>query len=192
MLLSTWRELALMSDEELRGVDIAFVNLACAAGLPGAPDETRLTKCIERLNYFARAVDVYTKQCLPEFLANPGNYRDSEAYFRMLALVTLVSKHHGVRYNSAKIPQDVPLDTTDSFIHGALFGDGGTCASLPVVFTAVGRRLGYPLKLVSTRSGDIGHLFARWDRRKWRTVKRGRESDGIGLPPRRLLSDRQV
>jgi hypothetical protein len=51
------------------------------------------------------------------------------------------------------------LDTGDVFIHGALLGDGGTCASLPVVYAAVGRRLGYPIRLVSTRR----HLFARWD-----------------------------
>ena len=30
---------------------------------------------------------------------------------------------------------------------------------MPVMYVAVGRRLGYPLKLVQTR----GHLFARWD-----------------------------
>jgi hypothetical protein len=38
-------------------------------------------------------------------------------------------------------------------------GAGGTCASMPVMYVSVGRRLGYPLKLVQTR----GHLFARWD-----------------------------
>ena len=35
----------------------------------------------------------------------------------------------------------------------------GTCSSLPVLYVAVGRRLGYPLKLVSTKE----HLFARWE-----------------------------
>jgi hypothetical protein len=35
---------------------------------------------------------------------------------------------------------------------------GGTCTSMPVMYVAVGRRLGYPLKLVTTDS----HLFLRW------------------------------
>ena len=35
----------------------------------------------------------------------------------------------------------------------------GTCSSLPVLQVAVGRRLGYPLKLVATK----GHLFVRWE-----------------------------
>ena len=30
---------------------------------------------------------------------------------------------------------------------------------MPVLYVAVGRRLGYPLKLATTK----GHLFARWD-----------------------------
>jgi hypothetical protein len=35
----------------------------------------------------------------------------------------------------------------------------GTCSSMPVLFAAVGRRLGCPLKLVTTK----GHLFVRWE-----------------------------
>jgi hypothetical protein len=42
-----------------------------------------------------------------------------------------------------------------------LLGDErqGTCSSMPVLYVAVGRRLGYPLKLVTTK----GHLFIRWE-----------------------------
>ena len=32
-----------------------------------------------------------------------------------------------------------------------------------MVYAAVGRRLGYPIKLVATRGKTSGHLFARWD-----------------------------
>jgi hypothetical protein len=35
----------------------------------------------------------------------------------------------------------------------------GTCSSMPVLYIAIGRRLGYPLKLVTTKS----HLFIRWE-----------------------------
>jgi hypothetical protein len=54
------------------------------------------------------------------------------------------------------------IDFTDSrqhFIHGILEGFGGTCATLPVLYAAVGRRLGYPLKLASA----VEHRFCRWD-----------------------------
>ena len=36
-------------------------------------------------------------------------------------------------------------------------------ASLPVLYTAVGRHLGYPLKLVSSWGPKANHLFCRWD-----------------------------
>ena len=45
------------------------------------------------------------------------------------------------------------------FIHGILDGVGGTCTSLPVLYAAVGRRLGYPIKLVAA----MAHMFCRWD-----------------------------
>jgi hypothetical protein len=36
----------------------------------------------------------------------------------------------------------------------------GTCSSMPVLYVAIGRRLGYPLKLATTKS----HVFIRWER----------------------------
>lgn len=56
-------------------------------------------------------------------------------------------------------PDAPPTDSRDDFIHGIIEGRGGTCASLPVLYVALGRRLGYPLKLVAAAR----HLFARWD-----------------------------
>src|ERR1035437_4588273 len=35
----------------------------------------------------------------------------------------------------------------------------GTCSSMPVLYLAIGRRLGYPLKRVTTKA----HLFVRWE-----------------------------
>ena len=58
-------------------------------------------------------------------------------------------------------------DSRVAFLHGMIPAKrklidqtpGGTCTSMPVMYVAVGRRLGYPLKLVTTNS----HIFARWD-----------------------------
>ena len=35
----------------------------------------------------------------------------------------------------------------------------GTCSSMPVLYVAIGRRLGYPLKLATTKA----HVFLRWE-----------------------------
>jgi hypothetical protein len=157
-----WKDLVRLPEGELARQDIAAVNLACAAGLPGS-EQIDVRACLHRLEEWARQVRRYTEACLPDFHRRPAAFNNSEAYFRILCLVTALQRDLGLRYNPAKIPDHAPLDTADVFIHGALFGDGGTCGSMAVVYTAVGRRLGYPLKLVKARRGEYGHLFPRWD-----------------------------
>jgi len=56
-------------------------------------------------------------------------------------------------------------NSRDLFIHGMTSGEQqGTCASMPVLYVAIGRRLGYPLKLVECKD----HLFVRWEDAKER------------------------
>lgn len=157
-----WKQLVLESDEQLATRDIAEVNLACTAGLPDA-GEIDVDRCRERLDYYSRRVQSYTESQMKQFHRKRWDYNNSEGYFRILCMITVLQRDLGVRYNPAKIDDDVPLDTADCFIHGVLFGAGGSCGSLAVVYTAVGRRLGYPLKLVHARRGPYGHLFPRWD-----------------------------
>jgi hypothetical protein len=53
-------------------------------------------------------------------------------------------------------------DSRDLFLHGLLGKRRtGTCSSMPVLYVALARRLGYPVNLVTTK----GHLFARWEGR---------------------------
>jgi hypothetical protein len=94
-------------------------------------------------------------------------YHHSEAYLRAEMLVQVLCEDLGVKYDlTAKDNFDFN-DSRVAFIHGMIpmpgqkFDDtpGGTCASMPVLYVAVGRRLGYPLKLVTTH----GHVFVRWD-----------------------------
>jgi hypothetical protein len=153
-----WKQLVNETDACLSARDNAEVNLACAEGLPGS-ELIKHDECIDRLNHYARSTAHYTERRMPEFRKRPEVYAGSEAIFRIVCMITLLQREFGIRNNPAKRPTDARLDAADVFIHGALVGDGGTCASLPVVYTAVGRRLGYPLKLVACRS----HRFARWD-----------------------------
>jgi hypothetical protein len=152
-----WKQLVNLSDEQLAGYDIAAANLACAAGLPGN-EGIDAAACLARLDQWAEQVHDYTEAWLTHFHDDPSVYDHSERLFRIVCLVRRLKKA-GLRYNPAKIPAEAVFGPADSFIYEAVFGAGGTCASLPVVYTAVGRRLGYPLKLVETRQ----HLFFRWD-----------------------------
>ena len=93
-------------------------------------------------------------------IARPSEFDDSLAKFRMMALVTVLQRDLGVRYDPAC--QEGPycaLDPRTLFIHGLLDGQGGTCVTMPVLYIAIGRRLGYPLHLVHARE----HFFVRWE-----------------------------
>jgi hypothetical protein len=74
---------------------------------------------------------------------------------------TNFSAAHTLRYDETKkhLGPDDPYDLNDGFVHAAIHGPGGTCGTLPIILASVGRRLGYPIRLVSAKA----HLFARWD-----------------------------
>jgi hypothetical protein len=159
--LPDWRELVRLPEGELAKLDVAVVNLACAVGLPGW-EGIDAAGCLRCLDDWAVGVRESTRRSLEsDFRRQPAKYHHSEVVYRMLSLVCDLQTYCGVRYNPAKIDArpDEPFGITERFIHGAIQGPGGTCASMPVVFTAVGRRLGYPMRLVHTKN----HVFCRWE-----------------------------
>jgi hypothetical protein len=150
--------------ERLQGSEIAEANLICAAGLPGS-EELDIDFCLTTLDRWAAFVAKFTQALLPHFESSPHEYENSRAYFLVLAMITALQKHVGIRYDPDLIPKNgefATWDGTDSrrvFLHGIIQGNGGTCATMPVLYAAVGRRLGYPIRIVPCK----GHLFARWD-----------------------------
>jgi hypothetical protein len=147
------------SDDKLQTCDVAEVNLQAAVGLPGT-ERLDVGACRRRLDEWAEQVRHATLQWWPKFVAAPDQFDASAARFRMIAMITVLQRDLGVRYDPTVITG--PYDARDArrcFIHGPLFGHGGTCSSLPVLYLAVGRRLDYPLRLVAARD----HLFVRWD-----------------------------
>ena len=147
---------------------LAIINLRSARGLPGS-ENLDIEKCIVTLNEWAAHIKKVTDSQMHQFREHPERFDNSEAYFRMLALKTVLFQDLKVHYNPELIanPKDTDLtdfsyakDSKDMFLHGLLTGKKvGTCASLPVLVTVLGRMLGYPLKLVPAKT----HLFVRWE-----------------------------
>jgi hypothetical protein len=158
--MQLWEKLVQLPDHLLAMVDPIEINLACAEGLPGAEGISRPELC-GIVDNWAERVARETARHRICFERDPGNYENSFAYFRMLLLITVLQRDIGVRYNPALIDcTDWPdHDSRVYFVHGVLEGSGACCANLPPVFAAVGRRLGYPLRLITTK----GHMFIRWD-----------------------------
>lgn len=158
----------LFSDTNHTDYDLAAANLMAAIGLKGAED-LDVGHALNWLDSAAKEVHIETLRHSYQFRDQPDDFDNSPAYFCMLAMVTVLRHQFGVRYNPMRIrdakfqdPNCFAPDFSDSrdlFIHGMIGGPGGTCASMPVLYVAVGRRLGYPLRLVQAK----GHLFVRWD-----------------------------
>lgn len=156
-----WKQLARLSDHDLAMQDIAEVNLACAVGLPGT-DRMDVAGCLQTVDDWARLVQRETDRLYPQFRRRPEAFSNSTAYFRVLAMVTVLQRDLGAMYDPATNElEDAEFFKRPEllFVYGPLGGPYGTCCSLPPLYVAVGRRLGYPLRLVST----FQHLFARWD-----------------------------
>lgn len=161
VLMKDWRRYACLPAEERAELHLGFLNLVCSLGLPGS-EEIDLDASVQTVERYANTVERWTGAAYTEhFLPNPGAFNNSEAFFRAVSLVIALQRHCGVEYDPSKIGlgPDEPFVFDDYFIRGVLQGEKGTCATMPVIFAAVGRRLGYPIRLVCAKA----HMFCRWD-----------------------------
>lgn len=145
--------------------DIAAVNLACARGLPNA-DESEFPEYLALLDTIADAVRRETERSWRFFKLKPAQFHHSENVFRIYTMEHVFRVRFGIKYDPlvhALVEREGNWRTSDSseiFIHGILSAKRtGTCSSLPTFAIAVGRRLGYPLKLVLVPN----HTLYRWD-----------------------------
>lgn len=159
-------QLLAMTPAQLVEVDIALMNLRCAEGLRGA-ESLDVPSALRMLDQYARHAEAETTRHLYRYRNDPTEYENSEAYFRLITLSTVLQEDFGIRYNPDRVKTPGIFEANeiffansrDVFVHGLTSPPVmGTCSSLPVLFVAVGRRLGYPLFLVSTKC----HLFVRW------------------------------
>lgn len=168
----TLAELLALPPDELEKVDIALINLLCAEGLRGS-ESLDIDYLTRTLNAWAGHVESETKRNFHLFQAHPEKFRNSLAYFRMAMLATVLVQDLRIRYNPEREKQlenghilrredekAFFADSKDVFIHG-LLGDKhyGTCASLPFLYVAIGRRLGYPVTMATTAT----HFYVRYE-----------------------------
>lgn len=163
----TLASLLAMTSTELAGVDIARVNLLCAQGLPGC-EKVDVTNSLAVLDQWAARVKSETERHQYRWERNPAEFEHSKGFFKMLMLGVVLAEDFRIHYckdrqvgpDTATINDGFFGDARDVFLPGLLSEQRqGTCSSMPVLYVATGRRLGYPLKLVTTK----GHLFVRWE-----------------------------
>lgn len=153
-----WYTLNKWSDAALARVDIVRINAICAAGLPGI-DRADADGDSRAVDEIAASCHQFTERTMSMFRRGKCDYPNSEPKFRIQAMITHIQRDLNFRYHPDRQTEDAEFQPADSFLYGLLHGAGGTCGSLPVLYAAVGRRLGYPISLVTTKC----HLFCRWD-----------------------------
>jgi hypothetical protein len=178
---TSYYDLLAMSPDELAGVDIALGNLLCAKGLPGA-ENLDIPAVLKQLDAWAAKVKFDTERHLyrvtdPRYAEHYGH---SEARLRAEFIVQTLQEECGVHYNPDRITTADWRNSQDLFLHGLVgSANGGTCSSMPLLYVAIGRRLGYPMKLVLADS----HIFCRWDSEKERLNIEGTTNGGINFHP---------
>jgi hypothetical protein len=146
--------------EDIGQVDIGRANLLCAEGLPGA-EELDVEEHVGRLDAWAERCRRMTQRHLPGFPSIAHHFDHSEPKWRLCAMSKVLREDCDVGYHEPRIDGEPDWsDSQDLLVHG-LTGSRrrGTCASLPVFFVAIARRLGYPMHLAKAPA----HCFSRWD-----------------------------
>jgi hypothetical protein len=157
--IKTYEQLLKLTSEQLAKVDIGLMNLLCTQGLPGA-ENLDINECLKKLDYWAEHVRKDTELRIHNFQQNPAKYDNSENVFKMVNLVLTLKEDMGIHYNLENMARVNYSDSREIFIHGPLSGGNhGSCTNLPVFCISIARRLGYPIKLVSTSE----HYFLRWE-----------------------------
>lgn len=150
-----------MTPDHLAEIDIARMNLLCARGLPGA-EKLDVPTALGTIDGWAAKIKQDTERHLYR-LTDPryaDHYGNSEAKFRAEMMVQVLQEDLGVHYNVERVEKIDFTSSKDLFLHGLIDDrNGGTCVSMPVLYTAIARRLGYPVMLVEAKA----HLFNRWE-----------------------------
>lgn len=189
-------ELLALPIEQLAVCDIALVNLLCAQGLPGS-EALDIPEALATLDQWTEVVRKSTHQRLPQLLSRPQ--RMTEAQLRLWLVIRTLRDRFGVVHRDGQVkgevermgPRFAQVPTAQSafehfadsryvFIHGLLGPEHiGTCSSMPVLYAAVARRLGYPVKLAT----NTGHVFNRWEDERECFNMEGTGADYINIHP---------
>lgn len=159
--------------DQIHNVEIARMNLLCAEGLVGS-DQLDVEKDLAIIDQWSTQADQDLQRFTPLYHIHPEKFPDvhSESEWKMYVLFGFLRERQRIGYNPelktlfAKgygyiedHPDEFRQDARDTFLNGIVERRMGVCSSLPAIFVAVGRRLGYPLYYVHTK----GHSFVRWD-----------------------------
>lgn len=151
----TSADLAGMSDKALARLDPLVMNLIVARGIPGL-ESLDIPKYAKTVDEWASTIDKANKAA-ERFSKEEATYKVSREFWMAGGMaVMLAGPRFGIAYTSEHLDESKP---EQQFAHGIIDDKRGTCATMPVLYMAIGHRLGWPIKGVVSRD----HMWARWD-----------------------------
>jgi hypothetical protein len=170
-------QLLALPPEQLEKVDIARIDLLLAEGLPSSTN-LDVEQCLKTLDEWAGEVKMETERNYHRFVEHPEKFQNSLGRYRMAVMAAVLCQDLRVHYDPqrekelfenkffndaqpyGKAEQHFFSDASDFFLQGLLSDKRyGTCASMPYLYVAVGRRLGYPVSI----AGAYTHSYVYYD-----------------------------
>ena len=164
---TNFAQLLALPPDQLDKVDIARIDLLCAEGLPGA-ENLDMEKSLKTLDAWAKEVKDETDRNYHRFVEHPEKFKNSLGHYRMAVMSAVLSQDLRMQYNPQRAKEldenryfndaqpygeaerTFTSDSSDFYLHGLLSEKRyGTCASMPYLYVAIGRRLGYPVSIAA-------------------------------------------
>ena len=149
-----------MSSEELGRTDPLVMNLVVAKGIPSLANLD--------IGYYAALADEWANDIRhrlpgmePHFHRSPADWKNDIRFFRLGIVCWYVDEVLKVTYPDelANAEDRIYVDPLNVFVNGLMERRRGSCASMPVLYVALGWRLGWPVSLACANN----HLFCRYD-----------------------------
>ncbi|MGH7989136.1 MAG: hypothetical protein ACREDS_02935 [Limisphaerales bacterium] len=170
-------QLLAIQPDQLEKVDIARIDLLCAEGLPNS-ENLNVEQSLKTLDEWADEVKIETERNYHRFVEHPEKFQNSLGRYRMAVMAAVLCQDLRVHYDPqrekelfennfltnresySKAEQHFFSDASDFFLQGLLSDKRyGTCASMPYLYVAIGRRLGYPVSI----AGAYTHSYVYYD-----------------------------
>ena len=148
-------QLLALSDEELEKVDVLELDLAVSREIKGHEDLDYDHYC-NIVDKWTRQFSLKLKESEQIFNSSPHLWKNDIDLFRFGMLASFLEHEIGVDYNEDQkfIKKGRYTNPGDLFLYGLIDTRRGSCANMPTLHVAIGRRMGWPVSLAC-----IGHHF---------------------------------
>jgi len=149
-------DLMALTPQQLDQVDIIRMNLVLARELG---EKINISTYTQKVDKIAQHIKLNIEASEPFFEQNKEMFEGSREKWICVMIWQVLAEDFNIHYLKEKSEGLDHSQAWQKFVHGLLDKQQGTCCTMPVLYLAIGQRLGYPIKGVETTT----HMFCRWE-----------------------------